>query len=297
MKIATATGDLKQLFQEEEYFARLSEIGYEALDYAIFPAYDTPDSVYSEGRDAWVKKFSKTASIAKNCGLQVGQTHATFSTNYDHEKYLSEKCLDQFKREIETTAILNCPYIVIHPINLAVNQKDYEENLKINIDAFSRLEPTLREFNVKLGVEDMFTWDRQRSRHTRTGCSTPEDMVYLIDTLNSSLSSDRFVACLDTGHMLIHSITPDSAVRTLGERTKLLHLHDNYGISDNHNIPGFGITDWHALAKALKDVKYDGTFSLEVSFDPASRIDKDLVWDNLTYAYKVSKKIVNEITG
>ncbi len=291
MKIAIGTSELKLYFSEAEYFSRLKKIGYDAMDYSIHTVYAKPDEMFSD-RKAWTDYYKKTAATAKSVGIEICQAHATFATNFDGERYLSNKCLDQYKKEIEACAIMECPYIVIHPINLAVLDRDWEENRKINLDAFSRLEPTLREFNVKLGVEDMFIWDRRRNANVRTGCSTPEDMADLIDTLNDNLNSDRFVACLDTGHMLIHAISPEVAVKKLGSRTRLLHLHDNYGKMDNHNGLGQGITDWNALASALKEVGYNGVFSLETGLRATYNISPEATWAYVEYCYKVSKDII-----
>ncbi len=291
MKIGFSVSDVKTFFTEEEYFSRLKEIGYDALDYSINTVCGKPDEMFSS-RKAWTDYYKNTASLAKRIGIEVGQTHATFATNFDGERRLSQKCLNQYKKEIEATAILGAPYIVIHPINFAVLERDKEENRKNNLEAFSLLEPTLREFDVKLGVEDMFIWDGRRGSHVRTDISTPTDMVEVIDTLNDTLGSDRFVACLDTGHMHIHAIQPDTAVKVLGKRTKLLHVHDNYGLRDNHNGIGQGITDWKALALALKEVGYDGVFSLEVGLKSVYNISPETMWAYVEYCYKASKEII-----
>lgn len=118
-----------------------------------------------------------------------------------------------FSREIEATALLGAPYIVIHPINIAVYSTDKQADFEANMDFFQKSNPFYKSLNVKLGMENMFTWDSIRNRHCPTGCSTPEDMIKYIDSANS----DSFVGCLDTGHMLINCFSPAEARQKAGK--------------------------------------------------------------------------------
>lgn len=287
MKIGIAQ-EFNNFYKSDEIFSRLKKIGYDGVDYSLSSTYCCPDPLFSRPRSEWVKHFEEVAATLKLNGMEALQTHATFSTNFDGETRLSQRCLDQYKREIEATAILGSPYIVIHPINIALYGRDKQLDYDVNMEAFALLEPILKQHNVKLGVENMFGWDDVRRRNCPTGCSLPEDMVKYIDGTHS----DSFVACLDTGHMLINCVSPADAVKILGKRLKLLHVHDNYGITDNHNAPTQGIADWKAFAAALKEVGYDGAFSMEVSFARVMKTDKELCWDYAEFAYKAAKRIL-----
>ena len=56
-------------------------------------------------------------------------------------------------------------------------------------------------------------------------------------------------------------------MRALGSRLKVLHVHDNDGVSDRHAIPFSGVTDWEDFAVALKEVGFNGVLSLEALFN------------------------------
>ncbi len=300
MKIGAIFSPAVQRHFDHDYACkRYREAGIECLDYSLYGVYAIPSEIFSSSRNEWTKEFAERKKIIEGNGLFVNQTHGTYPTNYlsfrDSDwksKYMKETELDLFKKQIEVASILGAKYIVIHPINHCKNDIEWEENRLLNLDAFSRLEPILREFNVQLGVENMFEHDPVRRRFCKTGCSTPEDMIDLIDTLNASLSSDRFVACLDTGHMLIQSISPDKAVKKLGSRLKLLHVQDNVALSDDHCAPGIGFTDWKAFALALKEVGYDGAFSVEAGLDQPAIIDKELIFDYIEYTAKASRRVI-----
>lgn len=288
MKIGTNLECLQPRFDAEELFGKIKEIGFDGIDYMMSPlSGGKPNPVFGQAREIWTAHFKSVKAALTANGLQAFQTHATLPTNHDGARFLSDRCLDQYRREIEAAAIIGSPYIVIHPINLAVSDKDREEDFKANVDMFCKLEPTLREFDVKLGVENMVGWNDDGNYPT--GCSTASDMVRYIEAANS----DRFVACLDTGHMHILGHSLSDAVKTLGNHLKLMHVHDNYGKNDNHNPPGFGTIDWKEFISALKSSGYDGVFSLEVMlFNPFYDTGNELIWDFMRYAYSAAKTLV-----
>ena len=54
-------------------------------------------------------------------------------------------------------------------------------------------------------------------------------------------------------------------IRTLGHRIQALHIHDNDGRYDSHQIPGSMTIDFDAILHALKAVDYKGYFTLEAN--------------------------------
>ena len=288
---------LKNLDTTENVCKTLKKSGFDGLDYSICENWAEIPSIFNNPRQTWVDFFKEQRRIIEGEGLNVFQTHATLPSDFDYDNphQFSKKVLDQLKREIEATAILGSKYIVIHPINSIVcpygkpidqdaKQRDYEINMK----EFSKLKPTLLEFGVKNGVEDMFTFDKDCGCYVQTGCSTPQDMIKYVDGLNDR---NAFCACLDTGHVYMHNIQPAQAVRELGDRIELLHIHDNRGGIDSHLIPGLGYTDWQDFAKALKEIDYKGALSLELSFYSAlKQFGKDYLYKYLDLAgYSVKR--------
>ncbi len=280
---------------DREIYKKFKEIGYDAIDYPIYKSSKTPRAVFSQGEDAWRNFFKEEKEYLDSLGLTVSQTHATYPTNYDGNRFLSDELLAQFKKEIEACAILGGKYIVIHPIKFAVNEIEKEENTRVNFEWMAKLVPTLEKFDVYLAVENMFIWDGVRDQHTATSCTTPEDMIYYIDTLNSTLKTDRFVACLDLGHMFIARVNPGTAIRKLGDRLKILHVHDNYGMKDNHNMITNGKIDWKDVALSLKEIGYQGIFNLEPDFSNQLRLSLECAYEYSQFGYNRAKEVVSMI--
>ena len=70
---------------------------------------------------------------------------------------------------------------------------------------------------------------------------------------------------MDLGHAEMRG-SGDGAVnmiRTLRSRLQALHIHDNDRWHDNHQIPFSMSIDFDAIVKALKEIGYEGYFTLE----------------------------------
>ena len=53
------------------------------------------------------------------------------------------------------------------------------------------------------------------------------------------------------------------AIRQMGERLKVTHIHNNFKFYDLHLTPDNGNIDWKSVMTALAEVGYDGPLTLE----------------------------------
>ena len=128
---------------------------------------------------------------------------------------------------------------------------------------YLELLPFAKECGVKIAAENMWNWDHNKNQPTFAACATCEDFKKHIDTVND----DFLVACLDIGHAEMRT-TGDGAVnmiKALEYRLKALHIHDNNCFEDLHKIPFSASVDFAAVIKALKDINYNGYFTLEAN--------------------------------
>lgn len=275
--------------------AKLNKIGFECYDYTLHGKWATPNQVFNQPREGWVKFFMEERKMLEGEGMSVSQTHAVYRSDFDSEQpyVFTQKVIDQLKREIEATVILGAKHIVIHPINMAIKWKNEKEDFECNMREFAKITPILKEFGVKNGVENMFGYDSDTGRNCHTGCSTTDDMIRYLDGLNDR---DAYCNCLDIGHMNIHAINPADSIRTLKDRIEILHVHDNNGISDQHSPIGFGIIDWNDVASALKEINYKGVFSLELTnLKKYYNFGDNAFWSFVKYAYDSAKHVVDMI--
>lgn len=138
---------------------------------------------------------------------------------------------------------------------------------EILFDIFMRLEPKLKEYDVKIALEpvnrgqtDIFnTCDETLSFIERTGNS---HIGVLFDTYNGDAAEEDPVAALKR--------TSDSG--------KLLHFH----IADSDRlVPGLGKIDFPAHLKVLKEGGYDGYLSGELKSGPDPTAAGKMIIDNM----------------
>ena len=289
MDIGISIWPLKDTAGYDAALPRLAEIGYRALDVPVADGWRKPDEAFSGPASVWRRKYGALAEQIRGNGLRVSQTHATFPTDLSEPGAAGRETIGRLEKEIEATAILGSPYIVVHPVNIAWNRERKQEDYAVNMEFYAKLIPVSERTGVRIAIENMFSHDGMRDRIAPTGCSFPEDMIAYAD----GLRSDRFVCCLDTGHMNLHAVDPGDAARALGDRLKVLHVHDNFGIKDNHCLPGAGTIDWKKFVLALGEIGFDGAFSLEIdNMRRAWELAPELALDYAEYAYKVAKALL-----
>ena len=89
--------------------------------------------------------------------------------------------------------------------------------------------------------------------------------VERIDRMNDRYHAEVLGFCFDTGHANLVGIDFESFITTLGHRLKVLHIHDNDGRSDLHQIPftftrtreNKPSTDWQGFVRGLRNIHFD----------------------------------------
>lgn len=126
---------------------------------------------------------------------------------------------------------------------------------------YLELLPFAKGCGVKIATENMWDWDYENDHAIANACATPEDFNAHLDAVND----DFFVACLDIGHAEMKGLNTSSVemIKALGSRLKALHIHDNDKWHDTHQIPFSMDVNFEEIVRALKDINYDGYFTLE----------------------------------
>jgi len=91
---------------------------------------------------------------------------------------------------------------------------------------------------------------------------TVDDGLRMID----EIGSERLGILMDTGHCHVNGENLPQVVASLKDVPCHIHLDDNHGDSDAHLIPGQGNIDFDALARALRNINYQGFISVELGF-------------------------------
>lgn len=262
---------------------------------AGFDACDTFINIDEVGSRFLGENYLEVAEQMKQtldaAGIGCNQTHAPF--RYPAKQWDAPEHLNEFIKALKISSVLGAQVCVIHPLHHMEYKGHEEEIFHLNIDYYRRLITYAKEYGVKIGIENM--WQRHRIRRNISfdTCSTIEEFVRYIDTLDSEYA----VACLDIGHVMLpdspHS--PADFIRALGhDRLQALHVHDNDYTNDQHLLPYQGKLDWASITKALGEIDYSGDFTYEIGEQVISA-PNELLGDVLNYAGIIGKHLMSKI--
>lgn len=243
----------------EEGYKKIKQAGITCVDYNIVSPEET------EKLD--ITYFNKHRECAVRYGLRFSQVHAPIF-KYDLNRQDKEYILEEMKKSIAICNLLGSPYLVMHPLELAFELGCAKEK-KINLEYFESLTEEARRQEVMICIENMPY--RKDGRVWEGACSEARKTVEYIDILNKKAGEELFGACFDVGHANVLGKNLREEVLALGSHLKVLHIHDNDGVTDSHQLPysfsdarsGLCTTDWSGFLLGLKKIGFEGVLSFE----------------------------------
>ena len=233
---------------------RMAEHGYSAVDYNFS---DTESVFYSEKEEKFISMLYKIRKKLEENGLFVNQIHGPW--RWPVNDSTEDERASRFGKMTKALVIakhLGAKYMAVHPLMPFGDDSMYkaEEVYSINVRYYSSLANVAQNLGVIICLENL---SFQKFPISRT-----EDVLKLIDRINHP----NVKMCFDTGHAHILGESLSDSIRHIGnEKLKILHVHDNNGVNDDHVHPYDGTIDWSDVAEGLYDIGYNGVFSLETT--------------------------------
>lgn len=282
MKTSIQNSIVNKRVAAEKALELLSEAGFEAVDFSVtgnmIPWEEGPftDPTAPEFREY----FRKIRAAADRQGLELYQTHAPYCRPFQCDPDLYAALQKQIIRSVYATADMDCRYIVAHPILYPEfnNGARREEAIRTNLEFFGQLAPVLKETGVVMCIENLY-WGLVGKAKVSNACSDAGQLIEVIDTLNG-IHGPLFAACLDTGHAICAGHDPVAMLRALGGRTRALHLHESWGLLDDHLFPATtGDLDWNEFCRVLGETGYEGTLNFEAILYPQNAYTDEAAYE------------------
>ena len=253
MKVSSEIASAARLVGEEKAIELMAKAGFDAWDFSMFEMcrYDWANRCVAKNDhplagNNYLAFARKLKQVGLDNGIVCNQSHAPFPVSV-------QPIRDHLKRALECTAEAGGKICVIHPNN----DKSPEENAEM----YFELLPFAKEMGVKIATENMWNWNGETDEAAPAACS---DHISFPAHL-AAVNDDAFVACLDIGHAEMKGLGTDQVrlSHALGNKLQALHLHDNDRWHDNHQIPFSMNINFNDTVKALKEIGYQGYFTLE----------------------------------
>ncbi|MBE6757328.1 MAG: sugar phosphate isomerase/epimerase [Ruminococcaceae bacterium] len=269
----------------EDRYKKLKESGFDCVDY---PLADTDGEFYTATDERRHAMIAHEKALAAESGVSFHQVHGPWRwpAQDGTEEERAER-MEKMKRSLQFTAELGCKNWVIHPIMpFGVNEKDDPElaakTWDINRVFMSELLALAKSYDITICFENM--------PMPAFSLGDPAAILKFVQEMND----DHFMICLDTGHAEVcPDFTAGSAARLMGKYVRVLHVHDNDGQHDWHQLPFFGVTDWQDFGVALKEIGYDGVFNFETN--PPWKMPTPLFVETAQTMAKMGRTIMGEV--
>ena len=125
-------------------------------------------------------------------------------------------------------------------------------------------------FGIRVCLENGYY--RDKGGLFRNGLTSEEEFTFILDELNQSMEKPVFFAALNLGHGKLMGSNLPEMILSLGKRLKLVHINDNNGTADMHELPytftnGKEVrpTDWHRIVRNLAKIHFHGAMILDVA--------------------------------
>lgn len=232
----------------------IAQAGFDGIDYTFYEIDPHNDILALHG----VQRRSLASQVracAQDYGLDFPQAHAPFE--YRYAEPLSAKSYQDVIRSMEFAAELGCRQIVIHTLKFPKEDKDADAR---NRDFLRSFLPYAREFDLSIGVENLFIFDGGSGR-CRGLHAAAQEMNSFVDLLEDQ----RFKVCCDLGHAAVCGVEPQDFIRAMHpQRMTMLHVHDTDYQNDLHTLPYLGRQNWSAITQALAEIGYSGSMNMEL---------------------------------
>lgn len=288
MKIGIQTKYIVDDRCPETGFAMLSEAGFSCADFSL-NAYLSNDSIYrselndffSQSTAALEHFFGRHKRGAKEAGIAISQMHMP-SPVYVPEgmpgsALKGRKETNDYMwnvvalKSMEICRFFECPFMVIHGFKPADWFSTETEQWEKTEEFINFLAPVAKDMGITICIENLFHKSDTGFREG-PGCNA-QKAAERIDRMNEKYKAQVLGFCFDTGHANLIGIDPEPFITALGHRLKVLHIHDNDGTGDLHQIPFTSAkskgkkaaVDWDGFIAGLKNIQFDEVLNFETA--------------------------------
>lgn len=309
LKIGTQTKNIVYDENPEEGFKLLKGSGFDCCDFSL-NSYLLNTELYQEKLNNFFDKsdteleefFVPHKLAAKENGIIINQMHMPYP-NYvpNGSRQLNDYLLNVVAvKSMNICAYLECPYIVVHGFKLARQLGSEEAEWKKTEEFLNTILPMAKEMEIIICIENIYT---SVGRHIIEGpCCNVHKAVERIDRINDRYGAEVLGFCFDTGHGKLIGLDFEDFITKLDYRLKVLHIHDNDGVSDLHQIPftftktreNTSSTDWNGFIRGLRNIKYNGVLSFETA-PVLTAFPDEMKKDALQFILKIGRYFSDQI--
>ena len=208
----------------------------------------------------WVGDISKDRrnriqTLAKRLGLPVYVHSVANGVNVAWtNSRMRKESLRQIKEAIEFTYDVGAELLTVHPGWKDLFGYRYpDEAYALAIEGHRELAEAASAYGIRLGIENMPPFWLSFG-------TDPKEIKAMIQAVNR----ENLGLTLDVGHAnMLGANAIEEFVSTLNDKILLIHIHDNDGKRDQHQVIGEGTIDFHKLISLLVQAGINAPLCIE----------------------------------
>ncbi len=280
LKIGVQTKNIVTDINPAEGFHRLAQAGFSCADFSL-NSYLLNTGLYkNQINDFFDRSVSELEEYfrphkegAKEAGVEINQLHMPYpifipTAENRVNEYLREQVLP---KSMAVCSYLECSNIVVHGLKMSRFLGSEEAEWQYTEAVLDEIAPVAKEMGITICIENLY---ETVAGHIVEGpCCDARKAVERIDRFNEKFHAQVLGFCFDTGHANLVGIDFEDFIVRLDYRLKVLHIHDNDGTADLHQIPftftktreNRTTTDWEGFVRGLRKIRYDQVLSFETA--------------------------------
>ena len=294
----------------ETGFNMIRDAGFNCVDFSLH-SYLLNKDIYKGKCNEFFDKstadlesyFAPHKSAAEAANIAIHQMHMPYPMYIPKgDKALNDYLIENVApKSLHVCSFLKCKYIVIHGFKLAKYLGSEEAEWQHTEKFVNKIAPQLKELDITVCIENLY--DNIGGHLIEGPCCNARKAAERIDRINDKYKAEVLGFCFDTGHANLLGLDFEKFLTILGSRLKVLHIHDNDGIRDLHQIPftfsrareNKTSTDWAGFIKGLRNVGFEGVLNFETG-PVLNSFPIELKRVALDMIAKIGKYFSNEIT-
>ena len=292
-----------------EGFKVLKEAGFTSVDFSLNKYLVNKDlykgelnSFFDPPIEELEAYFLPHKEAAKETGIEIFQMHMPYpiyvpTIDDEINTYLWNVV---GPKSLQLCKFLDCKYIVLHGFKLTKYWGSEELEWKKTEEFIHFLANMAKEFGITICIENLYTG--VGGKIVEGPCCDVYKVVERIDRINEQYGAEVLGFCFDVGHANLVGLDFEDFLTRLGHRLKVLHVHDNDGIADLHQIPftftktreNKPSTDWEGFVRGLRNIHYDGAINFETA-PVLSSFPEDMRVDVLSFIAKIGRYFINRL--
>ena len=280
LSLGVQTKNIVEDTNPAEGFSMMKRAGFSCADFSL-NYYLTNTSLYKQELNKFFDQseeeleqyFTPHVRGAKEAGIKIHQMHMPYPLYIPGGKQKLNEYLRKVvaPKSLKICETFECPYMVVHGFKLAQHLGSEEAEWQQTEELLHSILPKAKEKGIILCIENLYTGT---GGHIVEGtCCNARKAAERIDRINQQYGAEVLGFCLDTGHANLVGLNFEDFIARLGKRLKVLHIHDNDGIGDLHQIPftftktreNKVSTDWDGFLRGLKAIGFDQVLSFETA--------------------------------